>query len=170
VTFLAGQKLRASELNEIIPIIGYATSTSTKTSSTAMADATGVAVPLAADSLYALEGWIAYTAGATGDLKVALTGPSGLTGHWGTVGLSSGSTGGTGTMTMTRQTAFADGTTVAIGGSDASSGVLHASLFGYLDTSSTAGNLQLRFAQNTSNATSTTIAIGTWIHVIPLST
>jgi hypothetical protein len=169
MTFVAGQKTRASELNEVVAVMGYVTSDQTKTSSTALADVTGLSVALEANRLYALDGYIAYNAGATGDLKMAITVPSGTTGHWALYPIAVASTGSIGDLDARRQDAFGDANTQSAGGSDAAFGSTLLCLpRAYLDTSGTAGTLQFRYAQNTSNGTSTIIKTGSWIRLTRL--
>lgn len=165
VDFAAGQKLRASDLELATPLMAFATSVTTRTSTTTLADATGLVIPLAADALYALEGYLAYTAGATGDMKVAFTVPAGTTGHWALYPIATASTGSIGDLDARRQTSFGAGTTQAAGGSDSFGGDLACPVLGYIDTAGTAGNLQLQVAQNTSSGTSTVIQSGSWLMV-----
>ena len=120
----AGAKVRASVINGALPLYGRVTSDTTVTSSTTLVAATGFAIALEASSIYVADGYMAYTAGATGDLKVAWTGPTGITGHWCLYGLSTASTGSIGDIDARRQTAYGTGTTQAIGGSDAFSSAL----------------------------------------------
>ncbi|MES2209433.1 MAG: hypothetical protein V4515_04520 [Chloroflexota bacterium] len=158
-----GQRILASELNLALPILARATADVTRTSSTTLTDATGLAIALEADALYALEGYLAYNAGETGDLKVAFTVPAGATGHWGLYPIATASTGSIGDLDARRQAAFGAATTQAAGGSAAFSSELMCPVFGYIDTAATAGTLQLQFAQNTSSGTGTTLKAGSWL-------
>jgi hypothetical protein len=154
----AGARLLASEINAALPIYMRASSDTTKTSSTALGDATGMTLELEASSTYVMDGYLAYTAGATGDLKVAWTVPTGTTGHWCLYGLYA-----------RRITAFGDANTQSIGGSDSLSGSLAALPRLYVVTSTTAGDITMRFAQNTSSGTSTIIRIGTWVRAVKVA-
>ncbi len=165
----AGAKVRASDINNSLPLMGYAVADSTKTSNTTLADATGVVVALQANSTYILDGYIAYNAGATGDLKVAWTVPAGTTGHWGLYPIAVASTASVGDLDARRIDAYGDANIQAGGGSDSFGGIMVALPRGYIVTSGTAGNFQLRFAQNTSSVTSTVIKIGTWIRVLKVA-
>lgn len=158
--FLAGQKLRAADLNDLLPLICRATADTSRTSSTTLLDATGLSVSLEASTAYLIDGYIAYDAGETGDLKVAFTIPSGATGHWSLFGIGTGTTGSIGDTTAVRVSALTS--TCAVGGSAAFSSQLVALPRGYVLTSS-AGTMQMQFAQDTSSGTSTTIKSGSWL-------
>lgn len=167
MTFTAGQKLRASELNDNLNIIGYVAADVTKTSNTTLADMTGFAVAVEANTTYLVDGYVAYVAGNTGDIKLAFTAPTGATGHWGVAGLDTTSLTSAGLLTAVRKDAFGDANTLALGGTN--SGALPALAFlvrAFIVTSSTAGTLQGRFAQNVSNATSTVIKTGSWLRAV----
>src|SRR5438128_1999115 len=120
MTFRAGQKVLASELNRRAPLFAYLNGLTsvTKTSSTTMSVVTGLSVAVDADAVYLLDAMIGYNTPAAVDLRLALVCPSGSTGHWGAFALASTSTGGVGSMEMIRQTSFGTGTYVVLGGSD----------------------------------------------------
>jgi hypothetical protein len=162
MTYAGGEKIRASVLNKLMPISDYQDTTTTRTSTTTLADSS-LAVDLEADALYAFEGYLAYDAGATGDLKVALAAPTGATGHWGLNAIHTGSTGSVGDLDARRSAGFGDANTQTAGGSDAFGSSLVAPIYGYIDTSSTAGELRVRVAQNTSSGTSTVLVFGSWL-------
>jgi hypothetical protein len=162
MVYAGGQKIRASELNKALPILARCTADTTRTSSTTLTDATGLALSLEADALYGFEGYLAYDAGETGDFKVALSVPSGATGHWGLYGLATASTGSIGDLDGRRQQAFGDATTQAVGGSNSFDNRVMCPLFGYVATD-VAGTLQVRFAQNASSGTSTVVKEGSWL-------
>ncbi len=163
----AGAKVRASELNAALPIFGRALADVSVTSSTTLVNAdTGLAVALEADSIYVWDAYIAYDAGATGDLKLAWTVPAGVTGHWAGLGLGTGTAGSIGDMSAIRAAGYGSGNTLSYGGSASFSGLLALRAVGFIDTAGTAGTLQLQFAQATSNATATILKGGSWIRVV----
>jgi hypothetical protein len=165
----AGSRLTAAAVNAALPLYALLLGAVSKTSSTTLSAVTGFAIPLEANSTYVMDGYLAYIAGATGDLKIAFVGPTGTTGHWCLYGLSTASTGSFGDLDARRQTAFGTGTTQAIGGSDSFSGSLAAVPRLYVVTSSTAGDFTMQYAQNTSSATATTISSGTWIRAVKVA-
>ena len=168
MTFLAGQKVRASEVNDLIPIVVRLTADRTVTSSTTLTAATGLAAAVDADTRYALTGYLAYTAGATGDLKVAVAAPVGAAGHWTLYAQDTAATGGIGSIVAKRATSFGTGTTQTGAGSDADGGAMACLPRGFVSTSDSAGTLQVYFAQNSSSATSTVLKAGSWLRLIKL--
>jgi hypothetical protein len=167
MTFAAGSKLRAAELNDVSPLLGILASSASVTSSTTLVQS-ALAVTIEASSEYALDGYIAYDAGATGDFKMALTVPTGATGHWGLHAVATGSSanGGTdGDMTALRLDAFGTSNVLTAAGSTSFSGRMVALIRGYISTSTSVGAVTVHFAQNTSNATATTLASGSWLRL-----
>lgn len=167
MAFTAGQKLRASELNNALNLVGYVPTDITATSNTTLADMTGFAVALEASTTYLVDGYLAYVAGNTGDIKLAFTVPTGTTGHWGVAGLDVTSLTSAGLLTAVRRDAFGDANTLALGGTN--SGALPALaclVRAYVVIGGTAGTLQGRFAQNVSNATSSVAKAGSWLRAV----
>lgn len=170
--FLAGQELRASDLTAAVIRTAYASSNTTKISSTAFGDAAGMAMALEANTIYGWDCYLAYDSGLTPDIKIAWTAPAGATGHWGAYGLASTTGGsGIGDLSALRVNAYGDASPIALGGNEIPStpGPLVARPMGYVEVGATAGNLQLRFAQNSSNATNTIIRAGSWLRAWKLA-
>jgi hypothetical protein len=166
MSFLAGQKIRASEVNDLLPIIVRLDADRTVTSSTTLTAATGLVAALDADTRYALTGYIAAEAG---DLKVAFAAPTGTTGHWTLYAQDTAATGGTGSIVAKRATAFGTGTTQTAAGDNTGPGPMACLPRGYIVTDVTAGSLQVYFAQNSSSATSTILKAGSWLRLIKLT-
>lgn len=164
MTFRAGQKVLASDLNERVPLFGRVTTGQTVTSSTTLVVCAGLQVAVEADSIYLLDGFIAYNTPAAADLKLALSAPSGATGHWGAFALASTSAGGIGSMELIRKTSFGTGTTTVAGGSDGGIELMCAPR-AYIATSTNTGSVEFYFAQNSSNATATNIIAGSWVRL-----
>lgn len=141
MAFTAGQKVRAVELNQGVPALARAGSSTSVVSSTALVNATGLVLPVEADALYRWDALLFFTTGTGGDIKFAMVGPTGSTGRWGVAGPAAVAN----TAYGTGLSQFVDGanTMVVLGG--------------YLDTDTTAGSLQVAFAQNTSDGTTTTV-------------
>lgn len=165
MAFVAGQKVRASELNAGQPLYAYLTADVSVISTTTLTDVTGLFVPVEANATYAWDGFLAYNANATGDIKFAATVPTGATGKWGLYPLVQSSTASAGSVEGFRLDAYGDSNQQGAGGSDSFSGALMANPRGILITSSTAGTFQFRFSQVTSNANNTTVKAGTWIRL-----
>lgn len=114
---------------------------------------------LEANSVYEIDGYVAYEGAATpaGDLKLQFTVPSGGAMRWTTNGAP------TGALTSFDAVANAASSTRVLGTNGAT--VMAFSPKGWVTTAGTAGNLTLQWAQNASNATSTTLKLGSWIQI-----
>ena len=160
--FYAGQELTAAALNAAFPLVAYADDDTSTISSTTFLDAEGLALALEAGAEYAIDAWISYDSNATTDLKLQLLVPAGASGTWGLFGLSTTSTGSVGTVQAARA-AVGSGNVLTAGGSNSFAGQMNALLRGYVETDTTAGDLQVQFAQNTSADSLTSIIAGSWI-------
>lgn len=96
--------------------------------------------------------WLLYNSSLTADIKLTYTWPAGATATWSGMGLASTATGTSGDINMAAVTV--SGTTLVFGGAAANSVIL---LEGEIVMGGTAGNLQLQWAQNTSDATNTSV-------------
>lgn len=149
MTFVAGQKLRASELNQGVPTIIRATADTSVVSSVTLVNATGLVAAVEADAHYWWRLLLHFDSGTTPDCKLAWTVPTGADGRWGVTGQS------------VAVTDYGDAATIFLDGANSI-----ATLEGWLDTSSTAGNLQLRCAQNTSSGTALNIRAGSMLSIV----
>ena len=111
-------------------------------------------VALLANASYGFQCTLYYKGGTAGasDLKWTFTVPSGSTLRY---GASYNSTGLTGQVSINHV-----GTDVVAAGTNGTGNVLAITMQGSLTTSSTTGNLQLQWAQNTSSGTATTVGTG----------
>lgn len=139
----------------------YATADTTVNNSTASVNVPGLAVPVAANAMYAFEGFVYYLSNTTANLKLGIALPSGATGYaaaWGPV-LNQASrlaTIDTGVLAIP--------TTVALSGDNVASPIgPSARPSGYFTTGSNSGNLQLTAAQSTANASNTVLKAGSWL-------
>lgn len=170
--FVAGQKPTAADLNDIL-LTAILPSNVSRTSSTTLTDASGLAVPLLANATYAIDGWIFYSAHPSGDIKIGLSYPSGSTGKWGMIGPPSNVAPNAGQERI-NYTDFAVldiSSTFTAAGDDEFPTSVWISLVprGYITTAGTAGNLQFRMAQGTSNGTATVLQAGSWIRISRLA-
>lgn len=108
---------------------------------------------VAASGTYLLELHIGYNTGTTPDAKIAWTYPSGLTMK------ITGIVGYEATSTLLSQATYTESSVIPLGGG---SGDNHFSLWGLVFVSSTAGTLQLQWAQNTANASDTIFRNGSY--------
>jgi hypothetical protein len=140
----------------VSPIQVVKTASQNVISSTVLVNDAQLLLPLpAANTTYSVEGIIYYIAGTTGDVKFTFTGPAGMTGTLGGVGLSTASAGASGDGLFA---AVGLPATVAFGGAGA--GVaLTANLEATVITVGTTGTLQLQWAQNAVEAVNTTVLL-----------
>lgn len=95
-----------------------------------------------------------YDTSTTADFKIAFTWPAGATAEWGMIGVATTGAAGVGDGTFLGTNV--SGTAIAVGGAGVGN-VQLAIVEGDITMGGTAGNLQLQFAQNTSDATNSTM-------------
>lgn len=155
-TIYAGQDLTASLLQSMVPQEAWKiTNTSAVTSATLVNDL-DLVLPVVAAAVYDFSAFIAYEGNTTGsgDLKAQWTVPAGASL---TYQASGGSTSGFGTPVSLG--ARSAGTAYAYG-TDGSGVPCAVTMTGTLIMGSTAGSLQLQWAENTANATGTLLLAG----------
>ncbi|HKY19579.1 MAG TPA: hypothetical protein VJM31_00045 [Vicinamibacterales bacterium] len=141
------------------------TSNETVTSSTAFQDDDELFFAIGANEVWAARFVVLLTGGSsTGDWKGAFSAPAGAVGSHAQVGASSAGTGGTDTnVTGYSGSVFTD-TELHISGINATASVVLGITFDVLIVnSSNAGNVKLRWAQNVSNGTGTTVVAHSFI-------
>lgn len=150
-----GDKPTSIEWNLLIPRIAYRTTTSAAVNnSTTFVSDNQLTLAVDANSVYRCHLHLSYTSQATPDFKYQFSKPTGATlSAWSFVGYSTA-------------VAFAyggSGEAQSIGGNGSA---LPLDAWGILTTSSTAGGFTLQWAQNTANATDTTIAAGSFLELL----
>lgn len=180
MVFVAGQKLRASDLNELgggttggsNPTGGTAIMTTnvTVTNSTSFSNATGLTFDLAANATYAFEAWLLYTAISTADLKVRPGPPSGGTGYWSLIGAVHDQTPVASTEWVNYGAwQVSDlGTSRNVAGDTAGTALMVALMHGFV-TTTTAGAQQVLVSQRAAQATGTIVRAGSWLRVTRVS-
>lgn len=172
MAFTAGQILSAGDLNDLIGF-AYLAADQTVTSSTTLVNATGLSFSLSANAVYAIDGWMRWTSGPTPNVKFGWTVPASADGWWSLMAAYTQ----TAPVAGRERVNYIDTSTVAITsalsgtGDDESTGVIDISArpCGYI-TTSTAGTLQFKFAQNTSNAGATILGEGSWLRLSRMDT
>jgi hypothetical protein len=121
--------------------------------SAVLVNAADLSFSAAANARYVGELVLYYNSGATPDIKFGLTVPSGTTGTWGGLGYDF-------TPVLLAFGPIDITTALGFGGLSADrAAFIRVALL----TSSTAGTVQVQFAQSTSNASNTTLLAGSWI-------
>lgn len=139
------------------------TAAETVTSSTALQDDDHLLIPIAANETWAFEMVLFYgSAGSAGDFKIAFTVPASATGAWGATGPVIGLTSvDTASMWSRSYASFGDSNTISFGTAPGTFD-LTAIVKGLCVNSSTAGNITLRWAQNTSDGSGCTIRVNSY--------
>lgn len=161
----SGEVVTAAKLNRNNPVTIRKGSDESVTSSIAPQNDDALIIPLVAGRSYRVELSIAATGNTAGDIKLAWanTGTITLLGQRFCRGPELATGGPTATlMRSSRATALA--TTVSYGTTGTG---------GYIDESfevscTVSGNLQLQWAQDTSNAGATTVIAGSWLVATPI--
>lgn len=160
--FVAGQKVRAAELNAGLPAFARTTADITVISSTTFVDATNMVLAMEANSIYALEGFLKYTTNTTPDIKFCLIGPTGSGGNWGVHGLQQAAANNDDDFEAFCLSGLGNTNQLGLGGAGIATPTW-GHLMGHITTAGTAGTLQLQFAQVTANASNTSVSAGSWM-------
>jgi hypothetical protein len=150
---VAGSRILASEIQAVAPLAAYKTADQSVTSSTVLVNDSNLFVSVLASATYWFQCYLDFEGGTNGssDIKVQWNAPTGATLRW---QVFAGGTAGIGTPagigTRVQGTAYALGT-------NGPGSLTAASMWGTLAVSTTAGTLQLQWAQNTSNGTATIV-------------
>jgi len=153
----AGSRLKALTLSALITearaLGAVKSATQTVNGSAVLVDAADLSFTATANATYLGDLCLYYNSGATPDIKFGLTVPSGTTGTWGGLGYDF-------TPTLLAFGPINITTALGFGGLAADRAAF---IRVALATSSTAGTVQVQFAQSTSNASNTNLLAGSWI-------
>lgn len=150
----AGTRILASTINNIAGLYAPKNSNQSIASNTTLQNDTALFVPVLANKTYEFALRLLYNGvgGGGGELKFGWSVPSGTTMVWGlnyavapTLGLA---------------LVYGTQSSVLAGGANGTGNPLPLWMSGFITTSGTTGNVQFQWAQNTSNATATTVMIG----------
>lgn len=121
---------------------------------TTLTNVTDLVVALPTAGVFGWRADLFYDGPDAGDIKFAYTAPAGATGTYGVQAISTAGAGAVGTGQYGATTTF--GTALVCGATGVGTGLL-ARMAGEITMGGTAGNLQLQFAQNTADASNTTL-------------
>jgi hypothetical protein len=150
--WVPGQVLASADVNSwFVPLVAYKTSDQNVASSTTLVNDTALFLPVAANAFYWFQSVLQYKGGTSGssDMKWQWNVPSGATLRYAANYLSAAFSVqvGDGKVAGVSYAAGTNGTT----------NPFTVQVSGHLAVGATAGNLQLQWAQNTSNGTATTV-------------
>lgn len=156
MTFAAGDLPTAGELNDGVPRIVYKSVDETIISNSTMQNDDELLLTVAASTKYEFELYMAYNSGTTPDLKIGWTLPTGATNLWHVDYFDTAAAAQKGQSSTVPTTGFAVGGF----GSD-----LYAVFAGTLNISTTAGTMQVQWAQNTLTASNSTVRAGSFLRL-----
>lgn len=139
----------------------YKAADATGRTTTTLAVDTDLLATVEANATYTVEGHFEFTGAAGGDIKFDWVIPSGAALTWALLG--------TGTANFTDYDASVITATTARGARGNGATVQSANPRGTLTVSSTSGTIQVRWAQNTTNATATVLKAGSWIRLVRIA-
>ncbi len=154
-TWAVGQVLTASDVNNwFVPLAAEKGSDQPVTSSTTLVNDSALVIPVAASATYDFDLQLFYKGFTTGsgDIKIAWSLPSGAT-------LVGGGDFIANPLGVT-QLFYTQATASIFSASNGTANPQPIRTWGTLVTSTTAGNMQLQWAQNTSSGTATTVMTG----------
>ncbi len=131
-------------------------------SNTTMQNDDHLVVPVVANAVYEVQAFIVYTSGTTGKIKIGWTGPTSATFDWCSNGLEQNVTAASAEKVWRAYNAIGDIQTLGTAGTVVK---VTAMPIGLLETFGTAGNLQFRWAQNTSDVTATIVRTNSFLRV-----
>src|SRR5262245_50768918 len=153
--FTNGEVLTADDVDIYLvnTIAAIKSATESVTSSTTLQNDDELVLALAANSTYEIRSLLKIDGSTAGDIKVGFTGPSGSTPLLFLDGLGIGATDGSGRVQFVIDSFASNGSFGTTGVGDTRGLMVH----GLVVIGSTAGNLQLQWAQGTSSAFATRV-------------
>ncbi|MFZ3494631.1 hypothetical protein ACODT5_15630 [Streptomyces sp. 5.8] len=159
-----GRWIQASQLDAMQPLYVEKSADQPVTSSTTNANDNALLVPVESFAKYILSGMLLYSARSDADIKIGWTVPSSATLDWIAHAQIQGGTTGIASSGIVVDRQIQGNTAFPLGGAAAENATyMTATLSGRLVTSSAAGDLQLNWAQITSNATPSIMRAGSWL-------
>ena len=147
----------------LVPVFVRKAANQTVTSSTTLANDNHLALALSASATYLVDLFLIVDGSTTGDFKMGWTFPTGATGDWTINAINTGA-GAAATSGSITRAAIALASSENAGAAGAGTKLILQPR-GLVVTSTTAGTLQLQWAQNTSDATGTVVYAGSWMRL-----
>lgn len=154
----SGQTTHASDLNALTGLTSRLDVDSANVNNSTVLVNSSLVIALAANTVYALDCFIAFDTSAAADLKWNFSLPAGST-------ITRSLWGSETTSTLINDSIYHDVTTAVNGtaGGVASGTIMSLRTVGTIRTSATAGNLTYQFAQNTATVVNTFLKKDSWI-------
>lgn len=163
-TFTAGEVLTAANVNQYFAqqVLAYKTGDEIVNNSTTLQNDDHLSVAVSASTVYRVDAMLVYQSGTTPDIKWQFTGPAGAVMTGGFLIATTAATDATGEIDVGASASILS----SAHGRGGTGSVVIGMFFGLLVVSTTAGTLQLQWAQNTLNATDTTVYTNSYLHAI----
>lgn len=158
MTLAAGDKPTAAQIEDLRGLRVYKTTAETVISSSTLQNDDELFLSVAASTTYQFLARIVYTSGTTPDIKIGFTYPVGTTASYTLLGIASGGT----TLSAFHQT---ETSVSALEGATGTACLMT----GTWTTSTTAGIIQLQWAQNTLTASNTQVLAGSFLELVKFS-
>jgi len=155
--------LNDGSVNRFRDLLAIKAANETVNGSATLQNDDALVLTVVASAKYILDAYVIYDSGTTPDFKCAWVGPSGATLQWSVGGLAAASSAVSGSVVLA-VAAIGDAGVQAVGGAGAGTPVA-AIIRGLLTVSTTAGTLQFRWAQNTSDASDTIVVAGSYMRL-----
>jgi hypothetical protein len=147
--------------SRLVPVYVAKTANETVTSSATLQNDDHLALAVSASATYVVNLFLIIDGSLAGDFKMGFTGPAGATMDWVIAAQGTGATTTNGNQSFAYQSLATSDNAGTIGAGSK----LIIRPQGTLVVSTTAGTLQLQWAQNTSDATATTLYAGSWLRL-----
>lgn len=158
----AGRRITDELLESMIYDEVAKSTTESVTSSTTYQDDNELFLPAVANATYRFDLLLLHSSGTTGRFKMQFTAPAGATVSWGVIGVEVSITSSTNVANVIMPSRLVSDI-LGLGGGNLTGTT--AMIQGVLTTSSTAGNLMLQWAQNTSDAAATQVRAGSTLRM-----
>jgi len=157
---LAGDRLTDDLMTSMLAQHVVKATSETVTSSTTFQNDDELFLPGVANATYLVDVCLLHSSGTTGKFKCQFTGPAGAAFAWGVIGVQNAQTSSTSAEIVSMPSRTITDSQEA-GGTNLGGTTMF--IKGVFTTSSTAGNLQLQFAQIVSNAAATQVRAGSYM-------
>ncbi|MGH3942512.1 MAG: hypothetical protein ACRDTG_28590 [Pseudonocardiaceae bacterium] len=159
---LAGEEALASRINNALDDVGrtvHQTTEPIRNNQTSYLDSTSLVLPVEANATYVLNSLIVYDSATAADIKIRFSLPAGGSARLAKWGQDVGATGVSGSINVSVSDDVADVVEFTYGGLGVGT-MVSAKPSGLIIVGGTAGNVTVGFAQNTANASVTTLRLG----------
>jgi hypothetical protein len=167
-TFTAGHEPSADEFAYLVPQVASKTANETVTNSATLQNDDALFLPVLATVDYALDAFVIFTSGGTPDFKFGWTTPTGAALRVTYTTYSLASPVGT-QLVDSRTTIDTASAAVPGGGTTFTTQSAWIVIHGVYLAGGNAGTLQFQWAQNTADASNTTVYDGSWLRLTPLN-